>query len=47
MLGGPLWIDHLTPYEQKVRATEQERNEQLEKLLKKYKNSGKNLGREE
>ncbi len=40
-------IDHLTPYEQKVRATEQERNEQLEKLLKKYKNSGKNLGREE
>ena len=40
-------IDKLTPYEQKVREQEQGRNEQLEKLLKKYKNSGKYLGREE
>ena len=40
-------IDKLTPYEQKVRAREQGQNEQLEKLLKKYKNSGKYLGRED
>lgn len=40
-------IDKLTAYEQKVRASEQGRNERLEKLLKKYKNSGKNLGRED
>ena len=40
-------IDKLTPYEQKVREQEQGRNEQLEKLLKKYKNSGKYLGRED
>ena len=40
-------IDKLTPYEQKVREQEQGRNEQLEKLLKKYKNSGKYMGREE
>ena len=40
-------IDKLTAYEQKVRAGEQGRNEQLEKLLKKYKNSGKYVGRED
>ena len=40
-------LDKLTPYEQKVRAREQGQNEQLEKLLKKYKNSGQYLGRED
>lgn len=37
-------IDKLTPYEQKVRDAELGRNERVEKMLKKYKNSGKNLG---
>lgn len=36
-------IDKLTPYEQRVRAEELGRNERLEKLLKKYKNSGRNM----
>lgn len=34
-------IDHLTPYEQKVRDREINTNERLDKLLKKYKNSGR------
>ena len=34
-------IDELTPYEQAVREAELGRNEQLEKVMKKYKNSGK------
>ncbi len=37
-------IDKLTPYEQKVRTAELNRNERAEKILKKYKNSGRNLG---
>ena len=37
-------VDKLTPYEQKVRDRELGRNERTEKLLKRYKNSGKNLG---
>lgn len=37
-------IDQLTPYEQRIRAAEQGHNEQVERLLKKYKNSGKNFG---
>ena len=36
-------VDKLTPYEQKVREEELRSNPQLEKLLKKYKNSGRNL----
>ena len=36
-------VDKLTPYEQKVREEELKSNPQLEKLLKKYKNSGRNL----
>ena len=36
-------VDKLTPYEQKVREEEMKSNPQLEKLLKKYKNSGRNL----
>ena len=38
-------IDKLTPYEQKVREAELSRNERAEKILKKYKNSGRNLGK--
>lgn len=34
-------IDHLTPYEQRVREKELATNERLDKLLKKYKNSGR------
>lgn len=34
-------IDKLTPYEQKVREAELNRNEAAERLLKKYKNSGR------
>lgn len=37
-------INNLTPYEQRVREEELGRNEQLEKMMKKYKNSGRNLG---
>ena len=37
-------IDKLTPYEQKVREAELGRNERAEKILKKYKNSGKYTG---
>lgn len=37
-------IDKLTPYEQKVREAELNRNERVEKILKKYKNSGRYLG---
>ena len=40
-------VGNLTPYEQKVRNEELGRNEIAEKVLKKYKNTGKNLGREE
>ena len=36
-------IDKLTPYEQKVRERQMNTNEQVEKILKKYKNSGRNL----
>ena len=36
-------VDKLTPYEQKVREEEMKSNPQLEKLLKKYKNGGRNL----
>ncbi len=36
-------VNKLTPYEQKVREEELKSNPQLEKLLKKYKNSGRNL----
>lgn len=38
-------IDELTPYEQRVRAEKSGSDEHLDKLMKKYKNSGKNLGR--
>ena len=37
-------IDKLTPYEQKVRNAELGRNERVEKMMKKYKNSGRYLG---
>ncbi len=37
-------VDKLTPYEKKVRDEELGRNEQLERTLSKYKNSGRNLG---
>lgn len=37
-------VANLTPYEQKLREEQLGRNETAEKLLKKYKNSGKNLG---
>ncbi len=37
-------VDHLTPYEARLRAEESQKNERLEKLLKKYKNSGRDLG---
>lgn len=40
-------VENLTPYEQRVREEELGSNERLEKVLKKYKNSGKNLGRDE
>jgi len=36
-------IDHLTPYEAAVREKELNTNEQLEKLLKKYKKSGRQI----
>ncbi|MGN0718278.1 MAG: HutD family protein [Anaerovoracaceae bacterium] len=36
-------VNKLTPYEQKIREEELKSNPQLEKLLKKYKNSGRNL----
>lgn len=37
-------VNNLTPYEQRVRDEELGRNEHLEKVMKKYKNSGRNLG---
>ena len=37
-------VKNLTPYEQKVRAAQQGENPNLDKVLKKYKNSGRNLG---
>lgn len=37
-------VNNLTPYEQRVREEELGRNEHLEKVMKKYKNSGRNLG---
>ena len=37
-------VNNLTPYEQRVRDAELGVNEAVEKVLKKYKNSGKNLG---
>lgn len=37
-------VNNLTPYEQRVRAEELGTNEAVEKVLKKYKNTGKNLG---
>ena len=37
-------IDKLTPYEQKVREAQLGENKGTEKVLKKYKNSGRNLG---
>lgn len=37
-------VNNLTPYEQRVREAELGINETAEKVLKKYKNSGKNLG---
>lgn len=38
-------ISDLTPYEQKVREAELGRNEQAENVLRKYKNSGKPVGK--
>ena len=38
-------INSLTPYEQRVREEELGRNERLDKVMKKYKNSGRNLGK--
>lgn len=40
-------INNLTPYEQRVRTAELGTNEAVEKVLKKYKNTGKNLGKTE
>lgn len=37
-------IDKLTAYEKKVREAELNRNERVEKLLKRYKNSGRQIG---
>ncbi|MBR6529308.1 MAG: hypothetical protein IKT62_04650, partial [Firmicutes bacterium] len=37
-------VNNLTPYEERVRAIELGTNEAVEKVLKKYKNSGRNLG---
>ncbi len=37
-------VDKLTPYEKRVRAEELGYNEALEKVIRKYKNSGRNLG---
>jgi len=37
-------INNLTPYEQRVREAELNTNEAVEKVLKKYKNTGRNLG---
>lgn len=37
-------VDNLTPYEQRIRNEELGRNEQVEKIMRKYKNSGRNLG---
>ncbi len=40
-------VSELTPYEQRIREEELGHNERVEKILKKYKNSGKNLGTED
>ena len=40
-------IENLTSYEQKIYEEELAANPELEKIMKKYKNSGKNLGKEE
>lgn len=40
-------VSELTPYEQRIREEELGRNERVEKILKKYKNSGKNVGTED
>ena len=40
-------INKLTPYEQKVRERELAQNERLDKLMKKYKNSGKKAKKED
>lgn len=40
-------VSELTPYERRIRDEELGRNERVEKILKKYKNSGKNLGEED
>ena len=40
-------IENLTPYEQRVYEEELAANPELEKIMKKYKNSGKNLGKDE
>lgn len=37
-------VDELTAYEQKVRERELNTNERVDRILKKYKNSGRNLG---
>ncbi len=37
-------INNLTPYEKEVRKRELESNERIDKILKKYKNSGRNIG---
>lgn len=37
-------INNLTPYEEKVREEQLKANPELEKVMKKYKNSGRNLG---
>lgn len=39
-------INNLTPFEQRVREEELSSNERVDKLLKKYKNSGKNMPEE-
>ena len=37
-------INKLTPYEEKVRQEQFKANPALEKMMKKYKNSGRNVG---
>lgn len=38
-------IENLTDYEKRVRAQELGRNEQVDRIMRKYKNSGRNLGK--
>lgn len=40
-------VDKLTEYERRIYLKELDENEMLDKVLKKYKNSGRNLGRDE